>query len=110
VNPGRDWLGSLRRHPFWWLLAFVVTGWLLSSQGVRDYFVRRREHDRLEARLAETRTRLAEKRLRLSRAQKDADFQETEARRQLGLVRPEETEYRFIGKSSAPAAGRPVKP
>jgi cell division protein FtsB len=79
-------------------------GWLIASQGVRDYVARRRENRRLEDRLEQTRRRVDEKRARLGRAAKDDAFLELEARRHLGLVRPDEVEFRFVS-STAPGQG-----
>jgi cell division protein FtsB len=98
-------MNFLRRHWVWIIIGVVVFGWLLSSQGLRNYFVNRREYRQLDLRLRDTRKRLAEKQLRLSRAQKDDAFLEMEARRQLGLVKPDEIEFRFMSSTDAAHPG-----
>ncbi|HRY29987.1 MAG TPA: septum formation initiator family protein [Elusimicrobiota bacterium] len=90
-----------RRHFVWIILGVVLLGWLLSSGGIRNYFLRLREYRRLDARRRETKQRVAEKQVRLNKAMKDESFLELEARRHLGLVRPDEIEYRFVASTGA---------
>jgi cell division protein FtsB len=73
----------------------VLAG-LVINEGFRTYVSRRRMHGRLEAQVKESQKRLAEKSLTLAKAQKDDEFLELEARRSLGLVRPDEIEFRFV--------------
>jgi cell division protein FtsB len=81
---------------------------MLSSQGVRDFIVRRSEYRKLEAQFGEVQRRVTDKRVRLSRAQKDNEFLEMEARRHLGLVKPGEVEFRFgSDKDQSSEADRP---
>lgn len=77
---------------------------LASNGGVRGYISRRREYSQLAARLKEAQARLADKQLNLARAQKDDEFLEQEARRHLGLVRPEEIEFRFVADADSSSA------
>jgi cell division protein FtsB len=63
---------------------------------LRSFFWRRQEFKRLETRLKEGQSRLAEKQYALAKAQRDNDFLELAARRNLGLVRPDEVEFRFV--------------
>lgn len=88
-------MSFVRRHWFWLTLCAVVLGGLASSQGVRDYVSRRKTFRQLDSRLSDSRARVADKQALLARAQKDDGFLELEARRHLGLVKPDEVEFRF---------------
>ncbi len=85
-----------RRNLFWVALGAVFAGGLLSSNGVRDFVSRQREIRQLDGKLRETQERLARKQALYARAQKDDEFLEAEARRLLGLVKPDEVEFRFV--------------
>jgi cell division protein FtsB len=81
---------------------------LATNSGVRGYIQRRREYGQLEAKLKDAQSRLVDKQLNLARAQKDDDFLEQEARRHLGLVRPEEIEFRFVPNADSSSADAEV--
>ncbi len=83
---------------------------LASSSGVRGYISRRREYSRLAAKLQEAQARLANKQLELARAQRDDEFLEQEARRNLGLIRPEEIEFRFVAAADDAELKRRIPP
>ncbi len=100
------WGAPFWKRFFWFFLPAAVLGALASSEGVRGYFRRRHELSRLNAQWAQTQRRVAEKRRQMERAQKDDVFLEGEARRQLGLVRPGEIEFRFVPSSAAAGGER----
>jgi cell division protein FtsB len=58
---------------------------------------------RLEDRLAESRRRMRVIEARLSRAENDEEFIEIAARRELGLLRPGEIEFRFVDDDASAA-------
>lgn len=94
-----DWSGFFRQHLFWIVLGVAIVGWLLASQGVQDFFRRRRELKKLTEHYHEVQNRVWEKQRQLLRSKNDDGFLELEARRHLGLVRPDEIEFRFISDS-----------
>jgi cell division protein FtsB len=81
---------------FWVLLAAAALAGFISSGGPQSYVARRREHSRLEKQVREARSRMERKRHLLARAGKDDAFLEAEARRRLGLIHPDEIEFRFV--------------
>jgi cell division protein FtsB len=93
-----------RRPWFWFSAGLVFLGAVMTGGAVKDYAIRYREQSRLSRQLEETRKRMAEKTLRLARAQSDDAFLELEARRNLGLVRPDEIEFRFIPGRTDPVS------
>ncbi len=68
---------------------------LLSWDGLRSYFSRRSDYRRVEARLTQTEARIKDKRRRVALAEANDAFLEREARKNLGLIRPDELEFRF---------------
>jgi cell division protein FtsB len=72
---------------------------LLLNGGVRRYVLNRQEHTRLSTRLALAEDRVARKQGLVGLAQKDDALLETEARRQLGLLREGEIEFRFVSEA-----------
>lgn len=85
-----------RRKKWGLLLAAVAGAVFLLHGGVRRYYVNKREHARLSARIVESEARVLRKRALLGMTQKDDSLVEGEARRQLGLIRPDEIEFRFV--------------
>ena len=85
----------LRRRGFWIGLAAAGGVVAISGESVRGYLAQRREIRRLEGQLAEARRRATEQDSRLVRSASDA-YIETSARRELGLLRPGEIEFRFV--------------
>ncbi len=85
----------LQRRGFWVALAAAGVAVGISGESVRGYLAQRREIRRLETRLDEARRRASEQESRVARSTSDA-YIETSARRELGLLRPGEIEFRFV--------------
>lgn len=94
--------GILRGRALWILVVALGVSVLISGGAIRRYWTRLQEFNRLEDRCAEMRHRVREIGARRDRAEHDEVFIETAARRELGLVGPDEIEFRFI-KSTASA-------
>lgn len=94
------WRGILRRRVLWVLAGALFVSVLISGGAVRRYWSRRQELNRLEDRLTALRQRVREVEARRNRAEHDEAFIETAARRELGLVRPDEIEFRFVNRAS----------
>ncbi len=77
-------------------LAALAAAVLISGDSVRHYFSRRRELTRMETQAVESRRRVAALEARLAQAETDPSFIETAARRELGLIREGEIEFRFV--------------
>ncbi|MBK8576065.1 MAG: septum formation initiator family protein [Elusimicrobia bacterium] len=93
--------GILRGRALWVLVGGLAVAVLISGGAVRRYWVRHRELNRLEDRLAEVRRKVRTLEARRARAENDAEFIETAARRELGLLASDEIEFRFVLKSSS---------
>ncbi|MBL0057949.1 MAG: septum formation initiator family protein [Elusimicrobia bacterium] len=91
---------NLRRRAFWVLGGVLVLSVLVCGGAVRHYWLRREDLQRLEDRLAESRRRMRSLEARLARAENDEEFIELAARRELGLLRPGEIEFRFVDDAS----------
>lgn len=97
-------MSSVPRRPqrwAWWAAGFFLLAVLVSGGAVRNYWNRRRDLERLNIRLAEARRRVAELEARRDRAEGDAAFIEMAARRELGLIAPDEIEFRFVNDDEA---------
>jgi cell division protein FtsB len=94
--------GILRGRALWILAAALAISVFISGGAVRRYWIRRQELNRLEDRRTEMRHRVHEMEARRERAEHDEAYIETVARRELGLVGPNEIEFRFM-KSTASA-------
>jgi cell division protein FtsB len=68
---------------------------LIVGGGIRDYILMRQEVRRLSLHLSEVAERLKQKQALLVRAKSDDSFLEGETRKALGLIRPDEIEFRF---------------
>jgi cell division protein FtsB len=84
-----------------WLIRAVMVGAVVAGFGgsVRSFWSRWREREALSQEVRLSRRRLARKEAALDRALRSDAYIEREARRALGLVRPDEREYRFSGDS-----------
>lgn len=92
--------GILRGRALWILAGALVVSVLISGGAVRRYWVRRQELIRLQERSSETQRRVRLLVARRVRAEQDETFIETAARRELGLVGPNEIEFRFVKSTS----------
>jgi cell division protein FtsB len=93
--------GILRGRALWVLAVALVVSVFVSGGAVRRYWVRHQELIRLEERRSEMRRRLHALEARRARADHDEAFIETAARRELGLVGPDEIEFRFVDAVSS---------
>ncbi len=95
-----------RRRRVWVIAGALAVAVLVSGGAVRRYFVQRGELARLETRLVQSHHRMRELQARRERADTDDMFIETSARRELGLLAPDEIEFRFVSRTStAPSKG-----
>lgn len=92
--------GILRGRALWILAVALAFSVFISGGAVRRYWTRRQELNRLEDRRAEMRHRVREIEARRERAENDDAYIETVARRELGLVGPDEIEFRFMKSTS----------
>ena len=90
------------RRWVWWAVGFLLLSVAVSGGAVRNFWNRRRELRRLEDRLAESRRRVGELEARRDRAEGDPAYIEMAARRELGLVAPDEIEFRFVNDDVEP--------
>lgn len=88
--------GILRGRALWVLVIGGGVSVLISGGAVRRYWVRHQELVRLEERRSEMRRRVRALEAQRTRAEHDETFIETAARRELGLVGPDEIEFRFV--------------
>lgn len=93
--------GILRGRALWVLAGALVVSVFISGGAVRRYWVRHHELIRLEERRSEMRRRVRTLEARRARADHDEAFIETAARRELGLVGPDEIEFRFVDAVSS---------
>ncbi len=95
-----------RRGRVWVIAGVLAVAVLVSGGAVRRFFIQRGELARLEMRLAAAEQRMLGLQARRERADTDEMFIETSARRELGLLAPDEIEFRFVARgSSAPHKG-----
>ncbi|HOW27191.1 MAG TPA: septum formation initiator family protein [Elusimicrobiota bacterium] len=87
------------------LLTFLGAGvlFVLIHGGPQKYVKRRTEYRAVQKEIFERSERMTGKKRRISRLETNSFYSENEARRQLGLVRPGEIEFRFVERSD----GRP---
>ena len=86
-----------------WVLAIAaVAGFFLSSDGVRNFWQRKRSLRRLEDKLEEMRRGNQNLASEIHRIKTDTKVMEQYARRELGLIQPGEIEYRFMSQSRSP--------
>jgi cell division protein FtsB len=97
---------TLRRRLMWAFFAALVLTGALTNGGFRRYIARRREHQALQKKWQEAQVRLSEKENLLKRSQEDEGFLEGEARRSLGLIRPDEIEFRFVSDKPISERGK----
>ncbi len=93
--------GILRRRALWVLVGALVVSVFVSGGAVRRHWVRHQELVRLEERRSEMGRRVRTLEARRARAENDEAFIETVARRELGLVGPDEIEFRFVNAVSS---------
>lgn len=93
--------GILRGRALWILAAALAVSVFISGGAVRRYWMRRQELNRLEDRRTEMRHRVREVEARRERAEHDDAYIETVARRELGLVGPDEIEFRFVKSTTS---------
>jgi cell division protein FtsB len=98
----------IRRRMVWGGILGVGVSLAIAGEGVRAYWTQRREWTRLQARRLEVQHRLAEREARLALAEGNEDYIEILARRELGLLRPGEIEFRF-GSDADITSVSPVK-
>lgn len=84
-----------RRRALWLGLLGVAVTLAVAGEGVRAYWNQRREWNRLAARRVEAQRRLAARQAQLALAEGNDEYIEILARRELGLLRPGEIEFRF---------------
>lgn len=89
----------LRRRALWAALASVGLAVLICGGSVRNFFGKRRELAKLRENLADSRRMLAQEEMQVARAEKDHAFLESSARRELGLLRDDEIEFRFAARA-----------
>jgi cell division protein FtsB len=90
----------LRRRALWVLVGALGVSVLISSGAIRRYGSRYMELNRLEDRRDEMRRKVDLLEARRVRAEHDEEFIETAARRELGLLAPDEIEFRFVATTS----------
>ena len=85
-----------------WILLFTAAFLLfISSQGMRGYWQKKKILNHLNQRLSEINLENEKMRKEIDRLKKDPTAIEQIARRELGLIHPEEIEYRFVTDSPA---------
>lgn len=97
----------VRRRGVWLIAGILAVAVLVSGGAIRRFFVRRAELARLELRLAQSQDRIRVLQSRRERADSDEMFIETSARRELGLLAPDEIEFRFVARTSSPTVHGP---
>lgn len=95
-------IDKIRKHWKWIAAAIVVLG-ILSSEGVRTYWQRKKALRQLEKRLEELRQSNKTASMEIERLKNDPNAIEQVARRDLGLIQPGEIEYRFVVDHSSPS-------
>ncbi|MBL8024428.1 MAG: septum formation initiator family protein [Elusimicrobia bacterium] len=96
--------GILRRRALWILLGAIAVSALISGGAIRLYWWRSQELKDLERRRVDSQVRVRSLEARRLRAEQDAEFIETVARRELGLIGKNEIEYRFVSPTSTAAS------
>ncbi|OGR94367.1 MAG: hypothetical protein A2902_02220 [Elusimicrobia bacterium RIFCSPLOWO2_01_FULL_64_13] len=91
----------------WLLIAAAALGILFSSENIRSFWQKRRTLKELERKLEATRSANRKLTMEIHRYQNDPGTIEEIARRELGLIRPGEIEYRFLVRESTEGDRRP---
>ena len=85
-----------------WIVAVAaVTGFFLSSDGVRNFWQRKHHLQKLEEKLEQMRRENTNLASEIHRIKTDPRVMEQYARRELGLIQPGEIEYRFMAQHPA---------
>ena len=74
----------------------------MSSEGTRSYWKRKRHLNNLQNKLAELKVSNDRMTLEIERLKSDPRAIERIARSELGLLKPNEIEYRFVTRKSTP--------
>jgi cell division protein FtsB len=85
----------------WILLPLVLLAFFLSSEGSRSYWKRKRALKHLEQRLSNLKNSNEELSQQITRLKTDPRALERIARNELGLIKPDEVEYRFVVSRSS---------
>ncbi len=88
-------LEKLKRHWKWILAGLGLIG-LLSSEGLRTYWQKKRTLRKLEQKLTEMKENNKNLTMEIDRLKHDPHAIEQVARKDLGLIQSGEIEYRFI--------------
>ena len=86
----------LRLNWKWIVFIFIVVLFLFSNQSFRTYWQKKRYLAKLERNLKEIRLENKKLKMEIHRIETDPRIIEQHARRELGLIKPGEIEYRFI--------------
>ncbi|MBI2915247.1 MAG: septum formation initiator family protein [Elusimicrobia bacterium] len=86
-----------------WVLAAVILGFLITfNEGFRNHWQKRKYFRKLKKELAEIQNSNKNLAQELRRLKNDPDYLTDAARRELGMIRPGETEYQFVIQYSTP--------
>ncbi len=86
----------------WWIAGLALTGLILSNQGLRDYWHKRKRFHKLQKKLVEIRTQNMNLTSEIQRLKTDPKIIGEYARKELGMIQPGEIEYRFVVEDPAP--------
>ncbi|MBI4055498.1 MAG: cell division protein FtsL [Elusimicrobia bacterium] len=88
--------GASRRKKIWWTLAVILSAViLLGNRGLRTLVKNRFQARKYQQELEKLRQQERTLKEKIQQAQSDPDYIESLARKELGMIRPEEVEYRF---------------
>jgi cell division protein FtsB len=85
----------------WILLPLILLAFFLSSEGSRSYWKRKRALKNLEQRLSNLKSSNEDLSRQITRLKTDPRALERIARNELGLIKPDEVEYRFVVNRSS---------
>lgn len=95
-------LPTHNRKVIYWTLGLVAVGFLAANRAMREVFSRRREIQRFRAEVVELKKENEILKRDLYYLENNPRALESLARRDLGMIRPGETLYRFIPKEKSP--------